>query len=231
MMAKNLRNIVVVAVMLSCAVFLTGISDGQRTKVASGGQAEAPTGAAGPKPRVLVEAIIVQLSTDALAGLQLETNVEPSSEITVPLPVLLYVLADPNAVKTIASAKVLVRAGETGKVNVGQKVKYLVKTNDDSFEQRTTDTPIGTILETTPVIDKDGDIILDLKFEHFAVIPPKEIDPQTSLPIGEPMTDATTVNTRIKLRSGEPAIVGGMGMTTSALQQFVLVRADIIEGW
>ncbi len=221
-MTRISRNIVVSAGMLVVVVFLAGISAGQRTKTVFGGQAESPTNSAETKREVLVEAIIVQVSADALARLRIEPNMEPSSEVTVSLPMLLYVLADPNAAKTITSAKVKVWAGETGKVKIGQNIKNLIKTNEGSFEQRITDTPFGTTFEATPAIDKDGDIWLSFKFEHLEAVPPKEVDPQTSLPVGEPTPgDITTLNTRVKVKSGEPMIVG------SSPQQFVLVRADI----
>jgi len=217
-MGKIPKNIMVLAGVLVVAVFLAGISSSQGMKVVFGGQAESPTGPS----KMLVEAIIVQVSADTLERLRIEPNTEPLSEVTVSLPMLLYVLADPNAAKTITSAKVKVWAGETGKVKIGQNAKYLIKTDEGSFEQKTTNTFFGTTFEVTPAIDKDGDIWLSFKFEHLEAVPPKEVDPQTFLPIGEPISgDITTLNTRVKVKSGEPMIVA------SSPAQFVLVRADI----
>jgi hypothetical protein len=216
-MARISRNILVLAGAVA-AVFSSGIS---------AGQAESPTSSADTKHEVLVEAIIVQVSADTLARLRIEPNMEPSSKVTVSLPVLLYVLADPNVAKTITSARVKVWAGETGKVKIGQNIKYLIKTDEGSFEQRTTDTFFGTTFEATPAIDKDGDILLNFKFEYLEAVPPKEVDPQTSLPIGEPIPTVITVNTRVKVRSGEPVIAGRTAIAPSGPQQFVLVRVDI----
>lgn len=189
--------------------------------------AKAPTASVKSKPKVLVEAMVMQVSGDALGKLQIGRNRVPSSKVTVPLATLLYVLADPNAVKVIAKQELLVWAGQTGMVSTGEKVKFLVK-KEGRLEEKTTDTPIGTTLQATPVIDEDGDIMLNFKFEHcFIIDPPKEIDPQTSLPIGPPMTSSGLVNTRLKLKSGEPMIAGGM--ETPGAQVFIIVRAEILE--
>jgi len=66
------------------------------------------------KQKVVVEAMIVQVSGDTLDKLQIgrylvgPSVVGPSvvapPEVTVPLATLLYVLADPNAVNVIASS-------------------------------------------------------------------------------------------------------------------------------
>lgn len=200
--------------------------------------AKSPADSKRAKQKVLVEAMIVQVSGDTLDKLQIgrylvgPTVVGPSEvappEVTVPLATLLYVLADPNAVNVIAKQKLLVYAGQTGKLTTGQKLKYLVKKDDGSFEQKTTDKPIGTTFEATPFIDKDGDILLAFKFQQFSVAPPKEVDPQTSLPIGEPIIGVMGVDSDLtKFKLGEPMIVGGM--ITPWNEQFVLVRADVLE--
>lgn len=189
--------------------------------------AKALTDSVEPKPRILIETMIVQVSRDTLDKLQVGRNMEPASKVTVPLASLLYVLADPNAAKVIAKPKLMVWAGQTGKVTVGQKLKYLVKRNNGSFEQKTTDMPVGTTLEATPTIGKDGDILLNFKFEHFSVAPSKEIDPQTFLPIGEPLIGIQSVNSRLKLKPDDPVIAGG-GIDKSGAQ-FILVRVEILE--
>ena len=107
-MAKISRSIAILAGVVFCAVFLAGISGAKRIKTASYGQAEASTGSTVAKREVLVEAIIVEVSADALGRLRIGPNMEPLSEVTVSLPVLLYVLAAPNAAKTITSAKIKV---------------------------------------------------------------------------------------------------------------------------
>ncbi len=189
--------------------------------------AKSPVDSKRPKQKVLVEVMIVQISSDTLDKLQIGRSVEPSSKVTVPLAMLLYVLADPNAVKTIAHPKLVVLAGHTGTITNRQKVEYLVKRDDGSFEQKTSEMSIGTTLQAAPVIDKDGDILLDFKFEQFSAPPPKEVDPQTALPIGRPMIGFTSTNSRLELKPGVPMIAGGIEIP--AAQRFVLVRADILE--
>lgn len=177
--------------------------------------------------KVLVEAMIVQISANTLDKLQIGRNLEPSSKVTVPLASLLYVLADPNAVSVIAKPQIQVFAGRTGKVTAGQKLKYLIKKDDGSFEQKTTNMPVGTTLQAMPIVTKDGDILLDFRFEHFSVAPPKATDPETSLPIGVPVISCHSLNSRLKLKPGEPMIAGGI--EKPAAQEFVVVRADILE--
>jgi Flp pilus assembly secretin CpaC len=176
--------------------------------------------------QVLVEAMMLEVSSDALDRLQIGQDVIPSSKVTVPLATLLYVLANPNAVKTIVSPKIVVYTGQTGQVTDAQKLKYLAKTDEGSFEERTTVMPVGTTLEARPRIDKEGDILLDFKFEHFAAASPKEIDPQTSLRIGPPIISCSSVNTRLKLKPGQPMIAGGIEKPTG--RGFILVRAEIL---
>lgn len=189
--------------------------------------AKSPVDSQRPKQKVLVEAMIVQISGDTLDKLQIGRSVEPSSKVTVPLATLLYILADPNAVKTIAHTKLVVLAGHTATSTNQQKVKYLVERNDGSFEQKTSEMSIGTELQAAPVIDKDGDILLDFKFKLSSAASPKEIDPQTALPIGRPMIGITSTNSRLKLKPGVPMIAGGI--EKSAALRFVLVRAEILK--
>ena len=101
--------------------------------------AKAAAGSAEAKPKVLVEALEVQVSADALVVLNANFR-EPRVQVTVSLPSLLWVLADPNVVKKTASSKILVLAGETGKVQIGEKLKFLVK-KESRLEQKTTETP------------------------------------------------------------------------------------------
>ncbi len=182
----------------------------------------------GSEQKVLIEAMIVQISSETIDKFQIGRNIEPSSKVTVPLATLLYVFADPNAVNVIAKSKLRVCAGQMGKVTAGQKLKYLVKRDDGSFEQKTTEKVIGTTFEATPVIDKNGDILAGFKFERITAAPQWQIDPKTSLPIGEPVLGSMGVDNELtKLKSGEPMIVGGS--TAPNRQVFFLIRAEILQ--
>lgn len=189
--------------------------------------AKSPADSTESKLKVLVEAKTVQVSTDVFTKLKLSGKVDCRSEVTVPLPILLYVLADPNATKTLSSAKTKATVGQTSKVNAVQKVEYLVKTNGGTLEKKTTDMCVGPTLEATPIIDKDGDIILNFNFVHYTLASPQKIDHQTSLPIGKPVTVGRTVNGQVKLNSGEVAIVGAIRKAHSEV--FILVRAEILR--
>jgi len=137
------------------------------------------------------------------------------------------ILADPNAIKTIASAKIKTSVGETGRIDTGERIKYLIKKDDGPFEQKVTNNPIGTTLLATPAIDRQGKIRLDFKFEHTTVILPKEIDQANSLPIGKPVEDSKTVSSIVKLNSGESIVVGNS--VTSHSKSFTLIWAEILR--
>lgn len=190
--------------------------------------ARSPADSKRPMQKVLIEAMKVQVGNETLEKLQVANRGVPSSEVTVPLATLIYVLADPNAVKVTTKQKMVVWVGQMGRLTTGKKLKYLVREKDGSLEQKITDKPDGTILKATPVVSKDGDILLKFEFGHFSVAPAKEIDPQTSLPIGEPIISGTAVEIpEVRLKPGEPTIVGGM--RKAGWQGFVLVRAEILE--
>jgi len=206
--------------MLACISILTLVS------MISILYAEAPN-SRGSKTRILIEAMTVQVNNNVLSALQLDNNVEPLSNVTVPLPSLLYILADPNSVKIVASTKIETFVGETGEIDTGERIKYLIKKDNGSFEEKTTDKPIGTTLVATPTIDRQGKIQVDFKFEHTTVILPKEIDHETSPPIRKPVEDNKTLNSIVKLTSGEPIIVGTS--VTSDSKSFTLVRAEVLK--
>ena len=190
--------------------------------------AKLPAGLAERKPQVLVEVELMraEVSNDVSQILRLNASA-PGTEVTIPVAKLLWVLRDPNSVKVLAAPQITVWPGETAKLSTSERIKFLIRKDDGSFEQKTTETAIGTTLEATPIIDKDGDILLNLKFEHFSLLPAQEIDPQTSLPIGPPMIGSSLVNNRLKLESGEPMIAGGI--EKPGAQIVILVRAKILE--
>jgi hypothetical protein len=191
-------------------------------------RAKASSGSAASKPQVLVEAMIVQARGKFLEDLGCASYV-PNQQVTIPLAKLLWLLADPNNAKVLASAKLKTPPGQTGTITTGEKLKYLVKKDDGSFEQKTTEMPIGTMLKVTPIIDTDGNILLAFKFVHCTVVePPREIDSETGLPVGEPVIGLTvTDNARTLLKPADPMIAAGS--STPDAQRLILIRAEILK--
>ena len=179
-----------------------------------------------PKQKVLVEAIIVQVSTHALEKLGIDRNIDHTADVVVPLPVLLYVLADPNAANVVARQKLLVRSGETGKVQTKQKPKILTRADEKRTADSTADVPIGTTMEAKPIIDNDGNILLDLKFVHCVIAETNNIEPQQPFGINRPPITREVINTRLKLKPSRP-VIAGRSMTIKG-QRFVLVSAEIV---
>jgi len=106
--------------------------------------AKAPAGSAESKPKVLIEAITVQVNSDVWQILRMNAFA-PGAKVTIPVAKLLWLLTDSNSAKVLESAKIKVWPGQTGKLSAGEKVKFLVK-KESRLEEKTTDTPIGTTL-------------------------------------------------------------------------------------
>jgi hypothetical protein len=189
--------------------------------------AKTPIGFSKPKQKVLVEAIIVQVSTHALEKLGIDRNIDHTSDVVVPLPVLLYVLADPNAANILARQKLLVSSGEIGKVQTKQKPKILTRGDEKRTADSTANVPIGTTMEAKPIIDSDGNIFLDLKFVHCVIAETNNIEPQQPFGINRPPITREVINTRLKLKPGR-LVIAGRSVTTKG-QRFVLVSAEVVS--
>ncbi len=175
-------------------------------------------------PEVLIETMEVQVNADALQKLRISSPA-PKAEVTASVAKLLWLLTDPNNSKLLDSAKIKVQSGKTGIGGTGKKLKYLARTNADSFTEKLTDEAVGTTVEASPSIGRRGDITIDFNYKNFTAEPPKEIDPKTSLPIGQPVTNVLTVKRQLKLKSGETVIA--KSIKQGPVQTFVLVRAEL----
>ena len=174
-----------------------------------------------------MEVNTVKVRKSVFSKLGVSNEVGPQSEVTILFPNLLYVLSDPNAIEIVYTVKIKATSGETKKVNRGKKIKYLVKTDKDDFEQKETPMPVGVILEVTPTLSGHQKISIDVKLEHYAATPPKMIDKQSSLPIGEPMISSKSIRSSVEISSGDTTIIGRVSTIDS--MEFTLLRAYIIS--
>jgi hypothetical protein len=179
------------------------------------------------KAIVLIEAMTIKVSSKTIAQLKLNDNLDSSPNVTLSLPALLYLIADPNAAQKVAYTKIQTPADETGKSKTPDQLKYLVRKSDGTLEQQLTDKPIGAILEATPAIDNQGRILLKYKYQYTSAIFSKQIDSVTSLPIGKPSEGSQTSNGTVILQPGVPAIVSGSNIGTE--RTYTLIRAEILN--
>ncbi len=178
------------------------------------------------KAIVSIEAMTIKVSGKTISQFRLGDNFDPSANVMISLPALLYIMADPNAVQKVAYTKIQTPADETGKSKTPDQLKYLVRKSDGTLEQQVTDKPIGAILEATPAIDNQGRILLDYKYQYTSAILSKQIDSVTSLSIGKPSENSQTLNGKVILIPGVPTVVGGLNTETE--RTYTLIRAEIL---
>lgn len=105
--------------------------------------------------------------------------------------------------KTLASPKVFVLNGQEAKIQIGGKIGYLeTTTTQTSTLQSVNFLPIGVILHVTPVITRDGRIIMQVQPE----VSTGRINPTTKLPDSE----TTQVDTRVMMEDGQAIVIGGL---------------------
>jgi len=106
-------------------------------------------------------------------------------------------------VNTLSTPKIVALHGETAKVQVGGQQGYQVTTVDDGVQTQTIEfIDTGTILEITPHIDDDNNILLHVE--------PSINSARIEGPDGIPVVKTTTVTTRLLVRNGETAFIGGL---------------------
>jgi hypothetical protein len=179
------------------------------------------------RPQILVEARIVQISGTLWSKLGVPNDPALSTEVTIPLAPLLYALGEPNAVRTVAAAKAQARFGQTEVVSTGEPMKYLLRTPGGALEPGTTETPVGTSLTVLPLALSEGRILLRMEFTHSSAERPREVDPNSSLPIGLPIISRYKHATTAQLLAGQPMIVGGV-QGDSISRTYALICASVI---
>jgi hypothetical protein len=106
-------------------------------------------------------------------------------------------------VKTLASPKVFVLNGQEAKIQIGGTIGYLqTTTTQTSTLQSVNFLPVGVILNVTPFITKDQQVLLQVAPE----VSTGRINPTTQLPDSE----TTRVNTQVMLANGQAIVIGGL---------------------
>lgn len=105
--------------------------------------------------------------------------------------------------KTLASPKVLAVNGQEAKIQIGARLGYLVTTTTQtSTLQNVEFLETGIVLNVTPIIGRDHQILMNVKPEISA----GRVNPDTGLPEEE----TTEVQTTVMLEDGHAMIIGGL---------------------
>lgn len=105
-------------------------------------------------------------------------------------------------VNTLSTPKIVALHGETAKVQVGGQQGYKVTTVNNGVSTETVEfIDTGTMLEIIPNIDEEGNILLYVQ---------PSINSARIEEDGIPVVRTTTVTTRLLLKNGETAFIGGL---------------------
>lgn len=105
--------------------------------------------------------------------------------------------------KTLASPKVLVLNGQEAKIQIGERLGFLVTTTTQTATLQNVEfLDVGVILTVTPTISNDGQVLLTVKPE----ISTGAINPNTGLPD----SNTTEVETSVLLPDGRGIVIGGL---------------------
>ncbi len=121
-------------------------------------------------------------------------------------------IQDTTDSKTLASPKVLVLNGQEAKIQIGERFGYLTTTTTQTSTVQNVDfLDVGVVLNVTPIISDDGQILMHVKPEVSTGF----INPTTGLPDKE----TTEVDTTVMLRDGFGVVIGGLIKETDTDRQ------------
>ncbi len=116
---------------------------------------------------------------------------------------LIDLLKTTTDAKTLASPKLMVLNGQEARIQVGESLGYLVTTTTQTSTLQNVDfLDVGVVLNVTPLISRDGRIMMQVKPE----VSGGRINPDTGLPD----RDTTEVSTTVMLQDGQGMIIGGL---------------------
>jgi type II secretory pathway component GspD/PulD (secretin) len=123
--------------------------------------------------------------------------------------------------KTLATPKVLAVNGQTARIQIGEQFGYFVTTTTKtSTLQNVEFLEVGVVLNVTPTISRDGQILMQVKPE----VSNGRINPTSGLPEEE----TTEVETTVLLQDGKGMVIGGLIQETDRdSQSKVPVLGDI----
>lgn len=105
--------------------------------------------------------------------------------------------------KTLAAPKVLAVNGQRARIQIGERFGYFVTTTTETSTMQNVEfLDVGVVLEVTPIITQDGQILMKVKPEVSA----GRINPASGLPEEE----TTEVETSALLPNGHGMIIGGL---------------------
>lgn len=112
-------------------------------------------------------------------------------------------LQSTNDVKTLASPKLMVVNGQLAKIQIGSRFGYFTTTTTQTSTVQSVEfLDVGVVLNVTPTIANDGQVLLKVKPE----ISGGRINPISGLP----EEDTTEVETTVMLQDGFGMVVGGL---------------------
>ena len=116
---------------------------------------------------------------------------------------LIDLLKSTNDTKTLASPKVAVLNGQQARISVGGTLGYLLTTaTNTSTLQSVSFLPYGVVLEVTPIITDDGQVLMKVAPQ----VSTARINATSKLPEGE----STEVTTTVLLSEGQAIVIGGL---------------------
>jgi type II secretory pathway component GspD/PulD (secretin) len=129
-------------------------------------------------------------------------NVLTSAGTSHQFAAALDALQTKTKLNTLSTPKIVALHGETAKVQVGGQQGYRVTTVNEGVSTETVEfIETGTILEITPNIDDEGNILLYVR---------PSINSARIEEDGIPVVRTTTVTTRLLVKNGETAFIGGL---------------------
>lgn len=112
-------------------------------------------------------------------------------------------LCSDSNVRTLAAPKVLVVNGQEARIQIGSRFGYFVTTTTQTSSLQSVDfLDIGVVLQVTPTITQDGQVMLSVS--------PKVSGGRINADSGLPEEDTTEANTTVLLPNGKGMIIGGL---------------------
>ncbi|MCG6155830.1 secretin and TonB N-terminal domain-containing protein [Rubinisphaera margarita] len=177
--------------------------------------------------QVLIEAHILQVNLDdenrhgvnlsyvtSLAGAQFSIDSQgfanPAGSPAMVLNIdgskldnVIEIIKDTTDAKTLASPKVLVLNGQEAKIQIGSQLGYIVTTTTETSTLQNVDfMDVGVVLNVTPHISNNGQILMKVK--------PEVSTGTVNAATGVPDKDTTEVDTTVMLPDGQGIVLGGL---------------------
>ncbi|MGM0409283.1 MAG: type II secretion system protein GspD [Bacillota bacterium] len=160
-----------------------------------------------PRPQVMIEAQILELSTRSLKEIGVEAGElskitilsEDNSSLDFSWPDLIKYIKDRAETKVLASPSLLTIAGEKAEMLIGDKIPMKL-TTDESEEIKYIEAGIN--LSFLPILTEKKEIILELN--------PKVSSIGETLVNGLPAINTREINTKVRLNDREVFVIAGL---------------------